>query len=549
MESPLPRTPKPQRFFSPPKTPATGLLPSFGPDESENAFNFTMGMSIARPDSALSTCSNSSDSSVDSNTTYATTAASCTSVEDNDEKDHTPMPKGRGNHGDYLAVPGQETPTPAVEQLKKKKKTVWTEDMDAHLWKTYCLYQADPKMTPFYIVPGHAPPLGVCHKVAREARRTWKEEKLSGMWKSALNTPKPRVRRTVSATEPTNRGDAMRKTSLYSFPASESSARRRLRELCRQNYVPSRKPYHLHQQGRRSAASNVEVNSRPTTVSPSPVKRQYGAARDPLSSTRGMALSLATSTASSMMPGGVLATITAGGDLGDETPAPGRSDYQFGGIAEVLHNASPEAESRQSLTPEPSVGETLASAFQMHSQPVVENPVTPADIPNRRASLPAGASSRTLLPPLELKSSGSPYGTWPRRLKRPDLDDDAEFNGSATPAPPQRRVRRGNLSDLFGEPSEAPQVPHTAPLKTRSRVRGYTISAGTNPFSTRRRVRPSAPLLTVTGPVSYDSPNGAEDGSPLSKRERPDLKFDEDEDGLPKRLGSPFMERLFNSRK
>lgn len=330
------------------------------------------------------------------------------------------------------------------------------------------------------------------------------------------------------------------------------------------NYGPSRKPYHFHQQGRRTPAPNETIKAISNNVSPSPARgRFFGRARDPLSSTRGMALSLATSTAPSMRPGGVLASITAGRDVdfdssGSVTPTGSKPQKPLPGIADIIQNAT----TRSRPT---SLHESLASESRASLDIPQDSEAT-----NRRASFPAG---RALLPPLELNSSGSPYSTWPRRLKRSDADGDDDFATEAcsdtsstttinpptsttntiTPAPPQRRLRRGNVTDLFDASSEASQAPHTAPLlKTRTRIRGHTISAGTNPFtSARRRPRPNAPLLTVTGPVSYDTPGNTQERSPLAKREKLDIELGDLEGAgnAKKRLGSPFMERLLGRRK
>ncbi|KAI5791984.1 hypothetical protein EDC01DRAFT_630482 [Geopyxis carbonaria] len=486
--------------------------------------------------------------SVDSATTYSTAGGSCTSVEDEEDVEYSLPGKEIG-----LVTPANAQSLAVSEQKGKQRersgrarKTQWTEEMDAHLWRTYALYQQDPKITPFFVLPGQVPPLGVCYKVAREAKRSWKDAKLSGDWNSPLLTPKPKAKRSVPpAAETSNRGDALRKISPYTFPASESSTRRRLRDLCRANYGPSSNPHNFRQQRRRNGFGG-DLKSRSTTLSPSPIKSstlKRPNTRDPFGSTRSMALSLTTSTASSMMPSGVLASLASGQDVS------GAGAHFGGSLAETLHSnpipvipapmATPEAQKPKLSLQDSALGDM--------SMPI--KTVERQDIHTHRRAMSSSLDSQripTLLPPLELKSSKSPYGTWPRRLKRPELGD--EEGESSTPLPPQRRVRRG-LSDLFGgEPSQTP-VPATAPNKSRSRMRGYTISAGTNPFASRRRPRPSAPLLTVTGPISYEG--SADMGSPLAKRDTPNRygHVDLNLDHMPKRLGSPFMERLMGKGK
>jgi hypothetical protein len=246
MESPLPRTPKPQRFLNPPRTPLAKVSNSFGEgDDDIDASMLHAGMAIARPGSACSAYSCSSDSSVDSNTTYATADGSCTSIEDDEDGGYnpadrlTPKSKAPRNEDAYvLSAMSQRQIPPAgkgkgKERSGRKRKTQWTGAMDTHLWRTYILYQQDPKITPFFVLPGQVPPLGVCCKVARETKKSWKESRQrGGNYAPVITTPKPRTKRVAAAAaaatvETSNRGDALRKQSPYTWPASESSTRRR----------------------------------------------------------------------------------------------------------------------------------------------------------------------------------------------------------------------------------------------------------------------------------------------------------------------------------
>ena len=471
VESPLPRTPRPKRFLSPPKTPLPGLREVFGPSTPRAslgpAATLEAGLALERPSSACSNYSDTSDSSVDSNMTYVTADGSQTSVEDElDLAFYLPEEATLKPTTPYTPHTPVATYQPAASTVKKNRraKIPWTEEMDAHLWKTYTLYQADPKITPFFVLPGQVPPLGVCCKVARETKRSWKAARLAGGMKA---TP-----RAAKRAPDANKADALRKMNPYSFPASESSTRRRLRELCRETYGPSCNQFHARGAGASARAS------------PSPRKQ------DPFADSRNMALSLTTSTSASMRPSGMLAALASGAEV--HTPPPPET-----------------AESSTETTPRPII--------------------------RRTPSPPPHFATPVLLPPLELSSSRSPYGTWPRRLKRPDQSEEE------SPFQPRHR-RRGTLHDLFGAESMAPA---SAPAKTRSRVRGYTISAGTNPFATtsataRKRIRPSAPLLTVTGPVSFEgAPREGE--SPLTRRFG---GLQDEEARSPRRLGSPFCERF-----
>jgi len=504
MESPLPRTPKPCCLVNPPRTPLAKAHASFEEsdvDEDIDASMLHAGMAITRPGSASSLYSSSSDSSVDSNTTYTTTDGSCTSIEDEGggycPVDETPKGKPRDVDGYLLSTAPERQIVPqgkgkgSPRRSRRKRKTKWTEAMDAHLWRTYALYQQDPKITPFFVLSGQVPPLGVCYKVARETKRSWKDAKLRGNY-APVATPRPRTRQRTAAPagESSNRGDAMRMSTPYTWPASESSTRRRLRELCRENYGPAAKnPYHFHHQQRRT--TGVDAKSRASSqLSPSPYKAsgfETPASCDAFSTTRNMALSLTTSTASSMRPTGALASLAAGRDV----RMPTRPSFQFGGIAERIASAPTTSEEPQQnvlSTGSLGLGFEISSAFALKTAGGnIKRERSPVRRHHRQLSL--DSNTPPLLPPLELKSSRSSYGTWPRKLKRAE-DEGAEL---AAPQPPRTRPRRKTLVDLFGDEKPSAIVAASASASaaaaahTRTRTRGYTVSAGTNPLGTRRR--------------------------------------------------------------
>lgn len=551
--SPQPRTPRPTKFLSPPRTPLSKLFTNFptsvGTYQEANP-SAEGSESIARPGSACSSYSSSSDSSFDSLTTFTTTGGSCTSPEtessffpDGPVAEEGGDPTTKANRSSS-AKERDRTDRGGKGGVQSRIRTVqWTEDMDGHLWRTYMLCQQDPKTTPFFVLPGQVPPLGVCHRVAREAKRSWKEAKMGDGWRSPLNTSRSRQRRFITPAREAgagNRGDVLRKASLYSWPASEASTRKRLRELCRRSYGPSRNPHHGYHQ-RRPASTAGTMPSRSSTISPSPYQSAASGRLDSrdsfLFSTRGIALSLTTSTASTMNPGGVLAAIAAGYDVHAETAVgsrcsgvnicvPGRisgensNDHDVLGIGGFV-NVGPRLGSGDvgSNVTQDSTSMVGISGFSDIGSPA----------PTRNGS---GQTTPALLPPLELHSSSSAYGTWPRRLKR---QEELESGDESITLPPPRRARRGTIGDLFGEP-----VPVSTTMRTRTR--GYTIGSSAGNSISRRRYRPLAPLLTVTGPVSYDSPNDGESLSPLASRESMIDPF-RDSSETPGRLGSPFMER------
>jgi hypothetical protein len=535
IESPQPRTPQKKRFANPPRTPISKTKTLFGStddlddDDDVDVSRLHAGMAIKRPSSACSTYSCSSDSSVDSNTTYySTTGGSCTSVEDEDvniyETSKTQAPDADSfmfSAASERRIPETKGKGKAPQKSGRARKTKWTETMDVHLWTTYNLYKSNPQVTPFYVLPGQVPPLGVCYRVARETKHTWKAAKLNGdhiNLKSPVPKTKARLQPLVSTN---NRGDSLRKATPFSWPASESATRRRLRELCRKDHDGERNPYHNHQRARvgekkvRNAAFGEEL-------------AQFPDFRDPFSTTRNMALSLTTSTASSMRPSAPLAVLTSGRDIFNppSTPRP------FGSIIERLESVAPDTTELQNILGAASSLVSLSAPRRAHSRQLSLDSIMPS-----------------LLPPLELKTLRSPYGTWPGRLKRPE-QDETEADTEET-LPPQK-TRRGTLGDLFaGERSERierPEATTTAQTQTqtqakpiRTRTRGHTVSSGSNPLGNRRRSRvaPLPPLLTVTtmtGTIGlgWDALEGevlaAARGGSSQLLPRP-------------RLGSPFAER------
>ncbi|RPB00634.1 hypothetical protein L873DRAFT_1804698 [Choiromyces venosus 120613-1] len=568
--SPQPLTPKPTRFVSPPRTPLPKLFTNLTPRAirqwEATAVTGDAAAAISRPESACSNYSSSSDSSLDSLTTFATAGGSCTSPEteasffaDEPEKETTHLKPSDALRPSSKVQDGNEKKD-GTNQIRVRK-TKWTEEMDNHLWRTYIIYQQDPKITPFYVLPGQVPPLGVCCKVAREAKRSWKEAKMGDGWKGVPSTPRPKRKSRGSGYKAEsndtagtgNRGDILRKTSPYSWPASEASTRRRLRELCRGSYGPSVNPHREYRQQRRTATTPRLLPPRSSTVSPSPLNSatsdRMGSRDSFLFSTRSIALSLTTSTASTMNPNGLLAAIASGYDVEPGMAAGfGSGNFNFGGIPESISgvNRCNNSVSRG--------GER--SQLQQTGDEMEQGSPIRQETGNGSSSSSSSGPSRLggLLPPLELKSSSSSYGTWPRRLKRQEILPD--FNEDAVVFPPSRRARRGTIGDLFGNsiPSSSTTTPTTtnttatpaASNTTRStRSRGFTIGASFgSSLTSRRRCRPSAPLLTVTGPVSYDSPNDSEMLSPLAARHSSlDTFKNDDPFELPKRLGSPFLER------
>lgn len=218
------------RFLAPPhqrmsfKTPEAQIRGTDLENESHEwpSWDQTPGQ-ITRPGSS---CSNISDSSIESIETFASrpsVGGSCTSAE-SDLDSYFPL--------EFPKEPEMSSPTlPKKQQVQRNqvKDKSWTKDMDNHLWNTYQLYLQDPTMTPFKMTPGSIPPLGVTSRVARRAKRTWEKKRLrittlSGQTaadRSGSSTPK-------AAGKPSNSNSV--------WPKSDAKTRSRLKHLCRRKF-------------------------------------------------------------------------------------------------------------------------------------------------------------------------------------------------------------------------------------------------------------------------------------------------------------------------
>ena len=306
-----------RRFVSPPRTP---LAQVFSPgDDGVDWSHFTPAQraanSIARPRSPWSELSDSSGGSSDSYDTYPSYGGSCTSPESDAADPFT-----------YTPLKQAHSPSPKPMRCKKERKGLkpsWTDDMDEHLWRTYMAYMADPRNTPFKTLPGAPPPLGVCHRVTRVAKKTWKTPRTSlqtlaedepstfasldgtlaeyrGSPAGPFGTPPATLKPGLSA----SRGSASSQRPSVGWCKSASSTRRRLRNLCKRR--PSLSP-HYQRLLRSRSPSPIESTSRPQSST------SIGATDSSSFATRDLNVNLATSTASSMQPGGPLARLTMEG--------------------------------------------------------------------------------------------------------------------------------------------------------------------------------------------------------------------------------------------
>lgn len=315
-----------QRTMALPRTPSA--QPASLSDDLETSGLKDLGESISRPMSVCSVLSDSSDDSDDGSEDYMSLGGSCTSPESDSGDPFTSAPWKKN----VIATnePGLRSPIGIQGKGKWKAATAksvnWTSKMDMHLWTCYQIYIQDPTHTPFKLIPGSPPPLGVCHRVTRQARTTWPGEKIPTSVSSDLAHPD------VSASKAsTNRGgspdtlkaDRSGSTTptahpvkkLLSWPKSNSSTRRRLRELCRRKAtMPAHYQRLLQSRSPTPFASSSRSHSRSIRPSSSP----NGTMQTPTFQTDELQMSLITSTATSMQPNGPLAKLMKSSSTNDE---------------------------------------------------------------------------------------------------------------------------------------------------------------------------------------------------------------------------------------
>ncbi|KAJ5815384.1 hypothetical protein N7474_007161 [Penicillium riverlandense] len=181
----------------------------------------TPASTLERPGSV---CSNMSDSSIESIETFASRPSiggSCTSAE-SDIFENFPW--------EVTKEPEMESPTKSKKQSQlrpSKSDKSWSRDMDNHLWNTYQLYLQDPTITPFKMTPGSIPPLGITHRVARRAKRTWEKKRL----RIIESLPIRSADRSGSSTP-----KAAQNVAKSTWPKSDTTTRRRLKQLCRRKF-------------------------------------------------------------------------------------------------------------------------------------------------------------------------------------------------------------------------------------------------------------------------------------------------------------------------
>ncbi|MCJ1227321.1 hypothetical protein MMC12_003976 [Toensbergia leucococca] len=508
-----------RHFMTAPRTPSAqrGLLDSGWRSPKQQAF----GESLSRP---MSACSLFSDSSEDSNGSLASPPSlggSCTSPE-SDAPDPFVLSSFSKITTRYRSALASSTKTirKSHGSKQKEKQVHWTPEMDRHLWKTYLVYLQDPTVTPFKTLPGSAPPLGVCHRVAREARRSWRGAKATSRKASeGLRSVSDEANAVSSGDSPDtikpSRSGSITPTGSTApkpppWPKSGASTRRRLRELCKRK--PTIAPHYQRLLQTRSPSpfsSSPRSQSQATAVS-SPLHEEH---RPNPFNTRNIQLSLATSTAATMQPGGPLAQLATHSTMSPPpdqdwfndpivpwaSPAPIPSDI---GLSNVTMSDAGEL---------PRLGSPFGyhtwgpSRSRQHLRP--SSPRTRSDYLSQ-PSHPAPS----LRSPVHLHD-GFPYPSVNKRRAQHQLEDELSPGGTD--------IRRNLLSDLFGGVTEG--------RHRRVRSRGFSLGdVSSNPHLSSLFTPPPAHDQTTNPDVTMTAAPDSNSLAPPSRAESI------------KRLGSPF---------
>lgn len=233
-----------------------------------------------------------------------------------------------------VGVPQSERLQPEYSTIKAPRKAPWTKAMGAHLWATYNMYLADPRVTPFQIGKSGLPPEGVCKRVAREAARSWKGAKAVAKPTSASDAKS-------GSSTPTAESSG----AFMQWPHTGAATRAHLRALCKQK---ARGP-----DAGRLRFSYFSRSPTPFTNSTARwVRRSTPGSAVPPFETQEMATSLAISTSDAMNPEGPLAQLT---NSASKSPAA------------TPHPAEPQCHAMVDVEPSPEERRLLGSPMSAKS--------------------------------------------------------------------------------------------------------------------------------------------------------------------------------------
>lgn len=424
-----------ERTFSPPKTPAPGVVPLLEPHQfpdwtlegSLSSLESSPEYESSRPSTARSTQTSSSLFSRYS--VNSEELSQCVS----------PESEYADRFGSFLSVEDAHRGAKPRAPTTRTRKAPWTRSMSQHLWLTYMMYLQDPKVTPFRIGKSGIPPHGVCLRVAREAKRSWRRPKpIAQAQKSRNSTP------TAEALRP-----------AAQWPHTCAATRGHLRELCKTNTSSAARN---HRYMANSPTPFGRTASRFWNRRSAPPKQQRS-----VFSASDMSLSLSMSTSESMQRQGPLAQLTGSQperaaalpSLDIEPPPLVPAPAQLGSPFVVKSCG-------------PSVSSALEDPFGLSEEPIRQNQTAGA-----RRSL---ASPARLIESRPNSQKRRQAVLEPRRRKRPSLGTDfwtdpsendinspsshsyAEFCSTSSGDRDVLFVPRTNIQQLF----EASQPPHTA---------------------------------------------------------------------------------------
>ena len=460
------------RAHSAPRTPLRRLQTSFNnspsglktPEPWSAQSLFSKAESITRPSSTWSELSDSSISSASSFGTAVTQGESCTSPESDLTDPFLPT-------NSKLSLVPSAIPKDLQrlgQRVRRHSESVWTSEMDDHLWLSYMTYLSDPTVTPFKTLPGTAPPLGVCHRVARRAKKSWKgsrtvltplDEHRATTFASIDATV---LRRESSLPAPGSPSTTVSPTIGRSFsagarrhptkwPYTGSATRKRLRALCK--YRPALSPHYQRLMHSRSPSPFESSSSQGRHTSPPRYEPEQSAF-----TTRHLNVMLTTSTASSMQPGNPLSQLSSSGLRTPQRSSP--------------HVKSSSLQSTFGVTNDQQHRQGLASLRQLAS-PFQEKPretTVPGPRSSDRSALRPAQAFRHLQPQPQQRRLASPLEIHQPRPMTASMKRRAQYQLGEELLSDDPELRQSFLEDIFRDPA-------THSGKRRVRSRGFSLGA------------------------------------------------------------------------
>ncbi|KAH7171072.1 hypothetical protein EDB81DRAFT_837619 [Dactylonectria macrodidyma] len=520
----LPLTPHDdaERMFSPPKTPAPGLVPSLSPKQYPNwSIDSTLSSLESSPDyeSSRPSTAHSTHTSTSLLSYFSMSSEELNQCVSPDTEPADPIAELSPAEDADKTIKAQ----PSAVSRGKLRRAPWTKPMSQHLWSTYMMYLQDPKVTPIRLGKSGIPPHGVCLRVAREAKRSWKGSKLK-----AMADPES------GSTTPTGQSSG----TFVQWPHTCAATRAHLRELCKVN-------------ARTSARNQQYLAPSPTPFGKSAVRfwnRRSAPARSPsVFSGQDMVMSLAVSTSDSMQLQGPLAQLTSSRpdpqtDLEPEELPPPPSYTEafppFPGHEPLESERAPLASPFTTRSYGPSSSSSLPSSFvidsDLHRQSHTTGPRRALKSPVRLTRSRSTQKRRSKQPLLE-----------PRRIKRPSLGSDLwvdpssigegpstgplmpEFSSTSLDERDSLFVPRTNLQGLFGSlrpRSPQPRQPAMLGLPAEAPPRlgsPFSLTSSSHSFPNRLTHSSSIDMGTIRRPfntVQQHADNGPVTRSSLTTR-------------------------------